>query len=99
MFGAAVIVWGRSPPTAGVAVVEVRTYPRDDRAGRRVAKRIVVDDVGTVDGHTELAEVTRVPVHLETRVRVEQRRHPGGNERLAGSDGAVVDVDASHGCS
>jgi hypothetical protein len=35
--------------------------------------------------------------NLEALVRGKLRRHPGGDEGLAGSDRAVVDVDAAHG--
>jgi hypothetical protein len=35
-------------------------------------------------------------VHLDARLVRKLRRHPGGDEGFAGSNGAVMNVDAAH---
>lgn len=55
-----------------------------------------VDDVRPVHRDPELPEAAFPAVHVEGLIRGELRRHPGGDEGLAGSDGAVMDVDAAH---
>ena len=57
-------------------------------------ERIRRHDVRTVDGNAQLPEITADACHGERRIRGELRRHPGGNECLTRSDGAVVNVDA-----
>ena len=67
-----------------------------DRSGCRVPESIGVHHVGAVDGDPELPEAAFQPSHLECRLLRELRCHPGSDEGLAGSDGTVVNLDATH---
>ncbi len=76
---------------------EVSTHPPDNGARRRIPERVAVHDVDAVHDNAQLAQVALESAHVQGLVRGKLRRHPGGDERLAGSDRAVVDVDAAHG--
>ncbi len=65
-----------------------------DRCRSRISERIGRQDVCTIDGDPQLPEIGARARHGERRILRELSRHPGGNERLAGSDGTVVDLDA-----
>lgn len=56
-----------------------------------------IDDIDAVDRDAKLPKAARLPSHLESELSLELRRHPGGDQGLDGSEGAVVDVGAAHG--
>ena len=74
----------------------MRADPLDHARRRRVPEPARVDDVGPVHHHAQLPEAASLPAYLERRVGGQLRRHPGGDEGLAESDGAVVDLDSMH---
>ena len=51
--------------------------------------------VDAIDRDTQLTDPPLRARHGESGILFQLRRHPGGDEGLAGSDGAVMDVDAS----
>ena len=79
--------------------MKVRSNACDDRGRRRIPEWVGLHDVDAVDHHTKLPEATLDPTHLHAWLIAQLRRHPGGNEGFAGSDGAVMNVDAAHGDS
>jgi hypothetical protein len=67
----------------------------DDGCRRRIPERIRLHDIDVIHGDTQLAEAALDAPHDQRLVLGQLRRHPGGDEGLARSDGAVVNVDAS----
>ena len=67
----------------------------DHRFRRRIRERVRPHDIETVDRDAQLSEASLHAGDSERLVFGELRRHPGGNEGLAGSDGTVVHVHAT----
>ena len=84
------------------AYVTPTVTTRDTRApGPRPMRRGIEENGGVhhilpVDGHTQLTEPASLAMDVEGRISGQLRRHPGGDEGFAGSDGTVVNLNAAH---
>ena len=74
----------------------MRAHSPNDGARCRVRKCSGVDHVGAVNRDAQLAELALLSMDLERGIGCKLCRHPGGNEDFAGSDRAVMNVDATH---
>jgi hypothetical protein len=71
-------------------------HPCNQGAGCGIPEWVTIDDIHSVHRDAKLAEMASEAMYVEGLVRRKLRRHPGGDECLAGSDRTVVDVDAAH---
>ena len=74
----------------------MRAYSLHHRRRRGIREDGRVDHLRPVNDHAQLAQRPSLTVDVERRIPAKLCRHPGGNEGLAGSDRAVVDLDAAH---
>ena len=80
----------------GTRPVEEHVDPLDHRGRRRIPQAVRVDDVGAIHLHAQLAQSAGLAMDVERRIGRKLRRHTGGDHGFDGSDGTVVNVDATH---
>ena len=67
-----------------------------DRRRRWVLQQTDIRHFDSVDGNPQLAEAAVLAVNVQISVLSKLRRHPGGDERLTGSDRTMMDFDSAH---
>jgi len=75
---------------------EICAHPCHHRLRRGIRQDRRVHYLGPVDNNAQLPEAAPLSVDVERWICAKLCRHPGGNEGFAGSDRAVVDLDAAH---